>query len=105
MAEGLQIYLDAVTRLHERMDGLASKKDVDQVRDAVKEVNGTVARMEVTLVGNYVTKEDADKRCGACEKERVAEGSRRRWVAGYTVTVAMAVVGIITLIWRFFGGG
>jgi hypothetical protein len=93
--EDLQVFLEAVNRLHERMDGLASKSDLTRVESTVNRIDATVDALSLTLAKNYVTYDDQDKRCAECEKKQDAEGARRRWYVGIILSAALTVGTIV----------
>lgn len=69
------------------------KRDIAEIKEAVKEVSSVVNDMRVLLAGNYVTKNDFEK------YKKEAETSRRWW-SGFIIALAGAFAAIVDLIWK-----
>lgn len=68
------------------------KKDISEIKEAVKDVSTVVNDMRVLIAGNYITKKDFE------EFKKGAETSRRWW-SGFIIAVAGAIATIMSLLW------
>lgn len=71
------------------------KEDIAEIKETVKEVASTVNDMRVFLAGNYLTRLEF-------EKFRETEEKSRRWWAGFVIAAASLIMGIISLVMRYF---
>jgi len=69
------------------------KKDIAEIKEAVKDVSTVVNDMRVLLAGNYITKQDFE------EFKKGAETSRRWW-SGFIIAMAGAFAAIVNLLWK-----
>lgn len=69
------------------------KKDIAEIKEAVKEVSTVVNDMRVLLAGNYITKRDFE------EYKKGIESSRRWW-SGFVIALAGAFATIVNVLWN-----
>lgn len=69
------------------------KKDIAEIKEAVKDVSAVVNDMRVLLAGNYITKQDFE------EFKKGAE-TNRRWWSGFIIALAGAFAAIVNLLWK-----
>ncbi|KGK90931.1 hypothetical protein DP73_05620 [Desulfosporosinus sp. HMP52] len=68
------------------------KKDIAEIKEAVKEVSTVVNDMRVLLAGNYITKQDFD------DYKKGTENSRRWW-SGFGIALAGAFAAVVNVLW------
>lgn len=71
------------------------KEDIAEIKETIKEVAATVNDMRVFLAGNFITRIEFDK-----YKEEEKTG--RRWWAGFIITAASLIMGIVTIMTHFW---
>ncbi|SDI24237.1 hypothetical protein [Desulfosporosinus hippei] len=69
------------------------KKDIAEIKEAVKDVSTVVNDMRVLLAGNYITKQDFE------DYKKGTENSRRWW-SGFVIALAGAFATIVNVLWR-----
>lgn len=68
------------------------KKDLDEIKEAVKHVSTVVNDMRVLLAGNYITKQDFE------DYKKGTENSRRWW-SGFVIALAGAFATVVNVLW------
>lgn len=68
------------------------KKDIAEIKEAVKDVSTVVNDMRVLLAGNYITKQDFE------DYKKGAE-TGRRWWSGFVIALAGAFATIVNVLW------
>ena len=69
------------------------KKDIAEIKEAVKDVSTVVNDMRVLLAGNYITKQDF-------EEFRKGVETNRRWWSGFIIALAGVFATIVNLLWK-----
>ncbi|AFQ42391.1 hypothetical protein [Desulfosporosinus meridiei] len=68
------------------------KKDIAEIKEAVKDVSTVVNDMRVLLAGNYITKQDFE------DYKKGTENSRRWW-SGFVIALAGAFATVVNVLW------
>ncbi|MCO5388085.1 hypothetical protein [Desulfosporosinus sp.] len=68
------------------------KKDIGEIKEAVKDVSAVVNDMRVLLAGNYITKRDF-------EDYKKGTETSRRWWSGFVIALAGAFATIVNVLW------
>ncbi|MCO1604114.1 hypothetical protein [Desulfosporosinus nitroreducens] len=69
------------------------KKDIAEIKEAVKDVSTVVNDMRVLLAGNYITKQDF-------EDYKKGTENNRRWWSGFVIALAGAFATIVNVLWN-----